>query len=201
MTAASLVQGWRCSMEDTHIATTDLEDGQTSAVFAVFDGHGGRCACLVQGLPVPLQVGYNPKHLCFGFDCSMSVQNDFKLHFNPFPCSMLVANLNGTRLKSSLWLHQLGVAGAVLLHCWSGLGRIVCWGNSPSYNKHKPQTNPDNRTPQTPVFAQSHILILRGTYPDLPCLPAVWCPICARPTSWACCCSTQTMQPGASMQH
>ena len=33
------MQGWRRSMEDSHIAKVDLGDG--NAFFGVFDGHGG----------------------------------------------------------------------------------------------------------------------------------------------------------------
>lgn len=38
------MQGWRCSMEDAHIATTiDLPKSKTKGLlFAVFDGHGGK---------------------------------------------------------------------------------------------------------------------------------------------------------------
>jgi len=34
------MQGWRLSMEDAHICNTKL-DADGSALFAVFDGHGG----------------------------------------------------------------------------------------------------------------------------------------------------------------
>ena len=34
------MQGWRGSMEDTHIAELNIGDG--NSLFAVFDGHGGR---------------------------------------------------------------------------------------------------------------------------------------------------------------
>ena len=34
------MQGWRKSMEDTHISRIDLGDG--NSFFAVFDGHGGK---------------------------------------------------------------------------------------------------------------------------------------------------------------
>jgi protein phosphatase 1G len=33
------MQGWRNTMEDSHIACVDLGDG--SSIFGVFDGHGG----------------------------------------------------------------------------------------------------------------------------------------------------------------
>lgn len=36
---AASMQGWRNSMEDTHIANIDL--GDDTSVFGVFDGHGG----------------------------------------------------------------------------------------------------------------------------------------------------------------
>ena len=35
-------------MEDAHIAQTNLGDTEDAAIFGVFDGHGGRCACHVQ---------------------------------------------------------------------------------------------------------------------------------------------------------
>jgi serine/threonine protein phosphatase PrpC len=35
----SAMQGWRRSMEDSHIANLDIGDGVS--LFAVFDGHGG----------------------------------------------------------------------------------------------------------------------------------------------------------------
>ena len=45
---APAAQGWRKSMEDAHIATTQLVSSSApcSAMFGVFDGHGGRCAFL-----------------------------------------------------------------------------------------------------------------------------------------------------------
>ena len=37
------MQGWRCGMEDTHIADeVKLPDGSTGMLFGVFDGHGGQ---------------------------------------------------------------------------------------------------------------------------------------------------------------
>ena len=33
------MQGWRKSMEDSHVASMDIGDGVS--VFGVFDGHGG----------------------------------------------------------------------------------------------------------------------------------------------------------------
>jgi serine/threonine protein phosphatase PrpC len=39
--AASAMQGWRTGMEDAHITQLDLEPG--THLFAVFDGHGGKC--------------------------------------------------------------------------------------------------------------------------------------------------------------
>ena len=37
------MQGWRCSMEDTHIAKKiSLPDGAEGLLFGVFDGHGGQ---------------------------------------------------------------------------------------------------------------------------------------------------------------
>lgn len=41
---APAVQGWRRSMEDAHIAVLDLGNNAETAMFGVFDGHGGRCA-------------------------------------------------------------------------------------------------------------------------------------------------------------
>ena len=35
-------------MEDAHVAQTNLGDTEDAAIFGVFDGHGGRCACHVQ---------------------------------------------------------------------------------------------------------------------------------------------------------
>lgn len=35
----SAMQGWRTNMEDAHICNTNLTD--STALFAVFDGHGG----------------------------------------------------------------------------------------------------------------------------------------------------------------
>jgi len=37
--AAVGMQGWRRSMEDSHIANLDIGDGVS--IFGVFDGHGG----------------------------------------------------------------------------------------------------------------------------------------------------------------
>ncbi|CAM9851193.1 unnamed protein product, partial [Choristocarpus tenellus] len=39
--AASGMQGWRSSMEDSHVAE-DADLLKDAAVFAVFDGHGGK---------------------------------------------------------------------------------------------------------------------------------------------------------------
>ena len=36
------LQGWRKSMEDAHIAVLDLGNESDTAMFGVFDGHGGR---------------------------------------------------------------------------------------------------------------------------------------------------------------
>ena len=37
------MQGWRCGMEDAHIATAiDLPKGKKGMLFGVFDGHGGK---------------------------------------------------------------------------------------------------------------------------------------------------------------
>ena len=35
----SAMQGWRRTMEDSHISNLDIGDGV--AIFGVFDGHGG----------------------------------------------------------------------------------------------------------------------------------------------------------------
>jgi len=34
------MQGWRCEMEDDHIV--DIRTADNEALFAVFDGHGGK---------------------------------------------------------------------------------------------------------------------------------------------------------------
>ena len=44
--APDLLQGWRRSMEDAHIAVLDLGNNADTALFGVFDGHGGRFAPL-----------------------------------------------------------------------------------------------------------------------------------------------------------
>eukprot|EP00288_Rhodomonas_lens_P008461 CAMPEP_0177718942 /NCGR_PEP_ID=MMETSP0484_2-20121128/15845_1 /TAXON_ID=354590 /ORGANISM="Rhodomonas lens, Strain RHODO" /LENGTH=193 /DNA_ID=CAMNT_0019231139 /DNA_START=129 /DNA_END=706 /DNA_ORIENTATION=- len=38
----SSMQGWRTNMEDAHIAQPELIKGSNVALFAVFDGHGGK---------------------------------------------------------------------------------------------------------------------------------------------------------------
>ena len=38
------MQGWRRSMEDSHIANLDIGDGVS--IFGVFDGHGGKLKLL-----------------------------------------------------------------------------------------------------------------------------------------------------------
>ena len=38
--AASCMQGWRMSMEDSHICKTDI--APDTHIWGVFDGHGGR---------------------------------------------------------------------------------------------------------------------------------------------------------------
>lgn len=35
------MQGWRVSMEDAHINNLNI-DGNDSALFGIFDGHGGK---------------------------------------------------------------------------------------------------------------------------------------------------------------
>jgi protein phosphatase 1G len=42
-----VLQGWRKTMEDAHIAITDVlcQDQQRISLFAVFDGHGGNIIC------------------------------------------------------------------------------------------------------------------------------------------------------------
>jgi serine/threonine protein phosphatase PrpC len=40
--AATAMQGWRINMEDAHIAITNFLGDPDSALFGVFDGHGGR---------------------------------------------------------------------------------------------------------------------------------------------------------------
>jgi protein phosphatase 1G len=37
----SSMQGWRRTMEDAHLAETALPDDPNTAIFGVFDGHGG----------------------------------------------------------------------------------------------------------------------------------------------------------------
>jgi serine/threonine protein phosphatase PrpC len=40
---ACSMQGWRCGMEDSHIAREiNLPDGEKACLFGVFDGHGGK---------------------------------------------------------------------------------------------------------------------------------------------------------------
>jgi serine/threonine protein phosphatase PrpC len=38
---ATGMQGWRNTMEDTHICEFDIGDGVS--FFGVYDGHGGKC--------------------------------------------------------------------------------------------------------------------------------------------------------------
>ncbi|KAH9184665.1 hypothetical protein AeNC1_013357 [Aphanomyces euteiches] len=38
----SSMQGWRSSMEDTHVAQTEMPGFKGCSIFAVFDGHGGK---------------------------------------------------------------------------------------------------------------------------------------------------------------
>lgn len=44
--AASCMQGWRCSMEDSHTSILSLPEDPGTAFFAVFDGHGGNYTIL-----------------------------------------------------------------------------------------------------------------------------------------------------------
>lgn len=37
----SAMQGWRRTMEDAHLAETSMPDDPNTAIFGVFDGHGG----------------------------------------------------------------------------------------------------------------------------------------------------------------
>ena len=39
---ACAMQGWRCGMEDTHVAFLVKDDPNRAMVFGVFDGHGGK---------------------------------------------------------------------------------------------------------------------------------------------------------------
>lgn len=43
---ATEMQGWRKTMEDAHINMINFADDPKSALFAVFDGHGGNLAFL-----------------------------------------------------------------------------------------------------------------------------------------------------------
>jgi serine/threonine protein phosphatase PrpC len=40
--AAGNMQGWRLNMEDAHITDLKFDNDSEKAMFAVFDGHGGR---------------------------------------------------------------------------------------------------------------------------------------------------------------
>ena len=42
------MQGWRRTMEDSHIAHTDLDNGVS--LFGVFDGHGGKSTNFLDNL-------------------------------------------------------------------------------------------------------------------------------------------------------
>lgn len=48
----SAMQGWRVSMEDAHISKLDL-DNQHTALFAVFDGHGGKAVAKYAAIHMP----------------------------------------------------------------------------------------------------------------------------------------------------
>lgn len=43
-----LKKGWRLYMEDAHLSIAPFTDKKLG-LFAVFDGHGGKCFCLVRG--------------------------------------------------------------------------------------------------------------------------------------------------------
>ena len=47
-------QGWRKSMEDAHITSVTLGDKANTAMFGVFDGHGGRYG---ESLPDSVRYG------------------------------------------------------------------------------------------------------------------------------------------------
>mmetsp|Transcript_13371 Transcript_13371/g.25255 ORF Transcript_13371/g.25255 Transcript_13371/m.25255 type:complete len:446 (-) Transcript_13371:64-1401(-) len=59
--AASSMQGWRQSMEDSHITMTELPGFSDLALFGVFDGHGGREVALFCREQMPDEVC---RHLC-----------------------------------------------------------------------------------------------------------------------------------------
>jgi hypothetical protein len=40
--ASAEMQGWRKSMEDAHVHVTEFDGDPNAALFAVFDGHGGK---------------------------------------------------------------------------------------------------------------------------------------------------------------
>ena len=40
--AGTEIQGWRLGMEDAHLTITNFGGDSTAALFAVFDGHGGK---------------------------------------------------------------------------------------------------------------------------------------------------------------
>ena len=50
---SSCMQGWRISMEDAHTTFLKCPGDEKAAIFAVFDGHGGRlmCACFLFDSP------------------------------------------------------------------------------------------------------------------------------------------------------
>ena len=50
--------GWRTSQEDAHLVAHDI-DSQGTAIFGVFDGHGGREVRLVSDDPISMgKLGY-----------------------------------------------------------------------------------------------------------------------------------------------
>ena len=39
---ACAMQGWRCGMEDAHVAFEVKDDSNNACLYGVFDGHGGK---------------------------------------------------------------------------------------------------------------------------------------------------------------
>jgi len=75
MFGLSCMQGWRVTMEDSHSAVLNLNEGSTAAFFAVFDGHGGQAAAKYSGRNLAEKIIKEPHYI--SGDYSQAIKKGF----------------------------------------------------------------------------------------------------------------------------
>lgn len=115
--AASSMQGWRQSMEDSHITLTELPGFSDLALFGVFDGHGGREVALFCREYMPDEVC---RHLCSAGSASSSTA----------PCGVSDDTV-GALVDPSMQIDS-SVMGATLRNSFHALDKML---EQPAYQK------------------------------------------------------------------